>query len=351
MSSRALSPFRLFLFAIINFTLVNTSNAQLDTSALSASINQSRTKLGKNTVVLLYKDGKIVYKKEAGEFNAKTQQPIGTTSQWLTAALVMSFVQEGKLSLDDKVSTYLPIFQKYYKGFITIRHCLTHYTGIQSDEGVSKLFSKSKFKSLEEEVNGYASKKNIGTNAGTEFRYSNMGFNIVGHVLEVISKKGFDRLMRDKILQPSGMKNTTFSNENYNDAISPSTGARSTATDLINFMTMLLNKGTFNNKQVLTENSVAMLHSLQVSPDKMKYVPPTLQGLDYGLGEWILEADAQGKPVAVGVPSLQGTWPMVDLCRRYAFVVFAKETSGEQRRDLYMNLKATIDDGMPGACK
>lgn len=326
------------------------SNAQVDTAALTANLLQNKERLGKNVVCLLYKGGKIIYKKESGDFNAKTQQPIGATSQWLTAALVMTFVQEGKLSLDDKVSTYLPIFSKYYKGYITIRHCLTHYTGIQSDEGVTKLFAKSKFHSLEEEVNDYASKKDIKTNAGTEFRYSNIGFNIAGRVLEVISKKSFDRLMRDRILQPAGMKNTTFTNEDYNDAVSPSTGARSTATDLINFMALLLNKGMFNNKQVLTESSIAMLHTLQVSPDKMKYIPSTLQGLDYGLGEWILEANAAGKPVSVGVPSMQGTWPVADLCRGYAFVVFTKELQGEQRRDLYMNLKAIVDEGMHGPC-
>jgi CubicO group peptidase (beta-lactamase class C family) len=203
---------------------------------------------------------------------------------------------------------------------------------------------------LEEEVNNYASKKNIQTNAGTEFRYSNTGFNIAGRVLEVVSKKSFDRLMRDRILQPCGMRNTTFTNEDYDDAINPATGARSTASDLINFMAMLLNKGTFNNKPVLTESSLTMLHTLQVSSDKMKDVPVTLQRLDYAFGEWILESTEQGKPQTLGVPGLQGTWPIIDLCKRYACVVFTKELSGEQKRDLYMDIKGTIDDAMPGGC-
>lgn len=337
--------FKIFIAAVILISF-QPVNAQVDTASLSLKLNRAKDKLGKNTVFLIYKDGKTIYKKENGEFNAKTQLPIGASSQWLTAALIMTFVQEGKISLDDKVSKYIPIFDKYYKGYITIRHCITHYTGIQSE----KIFSKSKFHSLEEEVNEYASKKDIQTNAGTEFRYSNIGFNIAGRVLEVVSKKNFDRIMRDRIFLPSGMKNTTFTSEDYNDAISPSTGARSTPNDLINFMAMLLNKGTFNNKQVLTESSVAMLHMLQVSPDQMKFIPPTLQGLDYGFGEWILESNAQGKPVTVGVPGLQGTWPMLDLCRRYACVLITKESAGEQKRNFYMDLKASIDDGLPAAC-
>jgi CubicO group peptidase (beta-lactamase class C family) len=350
LSSDYSKSFKIFVAAVILISFQQV-NAQVDTASLSLKLNRAKDKLGKNVVFLIYKDGKTIYKKESGEFNAKTQQPIGATSQWLTAALVMTFVQEGKISLDDKVSKYLPIFDKYYKGYITIRHCITHYTGIQTEQGVLKLLSKSKYHTLEEEVNDYAAKKEIQTNAGTEFRYSNVGFNIAGRVLEVVSKKNFDRIMRDRILLPSGMKNTTFTSEDYNDAISPATGARSTANDLINFMAMLLNKGTFNNKQVLTESSVAMLHTIQVSPDQMKFIPPTLQGLDYGFGEWILEPNAQGKAGTVGVPSMQGTWPMLDLCRRYACVLFTKESAGEQKRNFYMDLKATIDEGLPaGSC-
>jgi CubicO group peptidase (beta-lactamase class C family) len=336
-----------FFIVLITIFCFVSANAQLDTASISSTLNRAKDKLGKNLVFLLYKDGKIVYKKESSDFNARSQERIGATSQWLTAALVMTYVQEGKLSLDDKVSKYLPIFDKYYKGYITIRHCLTHYTGIQGN----KIFEKSKFHSLEEEVNDYASKKDIQTNAGTEFRYSNIGFNIAGRVLEVLTKKTFDRIMRDRILQPSGMKNTTFTNEDYNDAVSPSMGARSTANDLISFMAMLLNKGTFNNKQVLTESSIAMMHTLQVSPDAMKFIPENLKGLNYGLGEWFLDTNEQGKPITVGAPSLQGTWPMLDLCRKYACVIFTKETANEQKRDYYLNIKGTIDDMMPGGCR
>jgi CubicO group peptidase (beta-lactamase class C family) len=341
------SAFFKAIIAVFVFCYYQPAYAQYDTTSLSIKLNQTRDKLGKNVVFLLHKDGKTIYRKESGEFTAKTQQSIGVSSQWLTAALVLAMVQDGKISLDDKVGKYLPIFNKYYKGHITIRHCITHYTGIQSDQ---KLFGKSKFNTLEEEVNDYASKKDIQTNAGTEFRYSNIGFNIAGRVLEVVSKKGFDRLMKDRILQLCAMRGTTFSSENYNDAISPSTGARSTANDMINFMSMLLNNGTFNNKPVLNESSIAILHTLQVSPDQMKYIPVPLQGLDYGFGEWILESNDQGKPEAVGVPSLQGTWPIISLCKKYACVVFTKELSNEPKRELYLDIKATVDDMMPGRC-
>ncbi len=339
------------IVAIILFSSCKTAFSQFDTTTLSNKLTRSKEKLGKDIAFVLYKDGKVAYKKEIGNLNIKTPVFIGASSQWLTTALVLTFIQEGKLSLDDKVSAYLPIFTKYYKDFITIRQCLTNFTGIQSEQGIGKFFQKNKFHSLEEEVNDFASRRDIQTNAGTEFRYSNVGFNIAGRVLEVVSKKAFDRLMQDKIIRPLAMKNTTFTNENYNDAVDPAIGARSSAADFTNFLSMLLNKGTFNNKPILTEASVAMLHTLTTEASQVTYAPTQVAGLSYGLGEWILETNAQGKAIAVTVPSLQGSWPMIDLCRGYACVIFTKVLSGELSRNFYLDIKATIDDLVGGNCQ
>ncbi|WP_207492999.1 serine hydrolase domain-containing protein [Aridibaculum aurantiacum] len=336
---------RILLLAL-TFICSANSFAQVDTSLLSAKLEQVKSQLGKNIVFALYKDGKIEYKKESGDFNMKIQQPINASSQWLTAALVMTFVQEGKISLDDKVSDYLPIFSKYYKSYITIRHCLTHYTGIQS-EGVTRLTSSRRYSSLEEEVNDFASKKDIQTNAGTEFRYSNIGLNIAARVLEVVTKRTFDRLMQERITRPLGMRATTFASDNYDLAFNPSGGARSTPADMVNFLSMLLQKGKFKDKQILSEESVAMMHELQASAIPAKNAPKTTEGWSYGLGTWIMETSAKGSASIVTVPSLAGTWPVLDLCRGYAFILFTKELSSEPARNVYMNIKNIIDDALP----
>jgi CubicO group peptidase (beta-lactamase class C family) len=339
--------------SIVTLFLVNfqTAFSQIDTTAIADKLLRSKEKLGKDIAFVLYKNGKIAYKKEIGKLTIKTPVSIGASSQWLTTALVLTFVQEGKLSLDDKVSTYLPIFIKYYKGYITIRQCLTNYTGIHSEQGIAKLLQKNKFHTLEEEVNEFASRRDIQTNAGTEFRYSNAGFNIAARVLEVISKKTFDRLIQDRIIKPLAMKNTTFSNENYNDALNPATGAKSSAADFTNFLAMLLNKGSFNNKQILTESSVELMHTITTESSQIKFAPAAVAGLNYALGEWVLETNAQQKASSVAVPSLQGTWPMIDLRRGYACVIFTNELSGEQNRNVYIDLKATIDDVVGGNCQ
>ena len=325
------------------------SDAQVDTASISARLRQNKD-MNKNAICLLFKDGKVLYKREAPDLTLKTQEPVAAVSQWLTAALVMTFVQEGKLSLDDKVSDYIPLLKKYSKSYITIRHCLTHNTGIESDFNWAHLFQKTKFKTLEDEATAYASKHEIKTNPGTEFYYSNVGFNLVGRVLEIISKKGFDRIAQDRLLRPLNMRGTTFTNEDFNAATDPSLGARSTANDLANFMTMLINKGVFNNKQVLSEASVKILLSLQAKPP-FKNIPKPVDGMDYALGSWILEDDASGNVQSAAAPSLSGTWPIVDLCRGYALVILADHLKDVPDKNFYLDIKSIVDQGIPPNCK
>jgi CubicO group peptidase (beta-lactamase class C family) len=322
---------------------------QIDTASISAKLQQNK-ELNKNSVCLIYKNGKLLYKKESPDLTAKTQEPVGAVSQWITAAVVMTFVQEGKLSLDDKVSDFIPLYKKYSKSYITIRNCLTHNTGIESDFTPTKLFQKTKFNTLEEESIAYASKREIKTNPGTEFYYSNVGYNIVGRILEIIAKKGFDRIAQDRILRPLGMRGSTFANEDYNSATDPSMGARSTANDLTNFMTMLLNKGMFNNKQVLTESSVKLLLSLQANAP-LKNVPKPVEGLNYAFGTWILEQDDKGNVHSAVTPSFSGTWPIVDICRGYSLVVLTNHMKDPPPKEFYLNIKSIVDEGIPASCQ
>src|ERR1700744_6168816 len=94
---------------------------------LDQVLDQDQKPLDKNFTVLVYKNAQVVYGKEMGEAKANMPVAVGSISGWLTAAVALALVDQGKLSLDDKVSTYLPIFKTYGKGFITIRQCLTHF--------------------------------------------------------------------------------------------------------------------------------------------------------------------------------------------------------------------------------
>ncbi len=323
--------------------------SQNNFNELDQVLKQSEKELGKNLVTLIYKDGKIVYKKEAEEFKVNTQEPIASCSKWLTAALVMTFVDEGKLSLDDKVSTFLPIFTKYGKSYITIRQCLSHQTGIKQEQiSLASIFQRKKFESLEEEVNDFASKREIDYNAGDGFYYGGIGLNIAARVVEIVGKRKFEQLVLERILRPLSMRNTSFASDN---AVNPSGGAISTAQDYMNFLVMILNKGMFNNKRILSEKAIEEMQKPQITLDKIRYAPKVAEGFSYGLGEWILASDANGKTISVASPGLFGTWPIVNICKGYACIFFTKKLISEDKKSIYLELIKTVEAAIPGDCK
>lgn len=315
---------------------------------LDALVEQKQ-KLAKTEIVLTVANkDTIIYNKDTKLFSSlRGQAPIGATSEWLTAAVVLSMVDEGKISLDDKVSRYLPIFGSYFKNYLTIRHCLSHFTGIQAETPkLKKMFEKKKFASLEEVVNEYA-KKNIQANAGEEFRYSNIGLSIAGRVIEVVSKKRFDMLAQQKLFRPLGMRQTTFTSLT-GGAVDPDGGARSSANDLIRFMTMLLNDGLYKGTRVLSEASVKELRTVYTSPDVIKYVADEANGFQYTLGAWAPE-QKEKQAMILTAPSLGGTIPVLDFCRGYAFVYFLKDLNDDQKVNAYSEIKAVLDEKFP--CK
>lgn len=337
--------------------------SQYKWSALDSEIEAKQKILGENLVMMICDKDSMLYKKEVGGFNSKTQAPIASCSKWLTAALVMQFVDEGKLSLDDKVVKYIPEFEKYFKNYITIRHCLSHMTGIADDSKfLKRILERRKFSSLEDEVNSFAARE-IRAAAGTDFWYGNIGLNIAGRILEVISKKKFEILIKTKLFTPLGMTKTTFAEMN-GGPVNPSGGAKSTADDYMKFLVMLLNKGKFNGQQILSENSVNEMMKVQDKPEQIKYAPKSAEGFMYALGSWVIESPLpeprsqpsvapEGGRVATALtsPGLFGTWPMIDFCRGYAYIVFVKNLLGEERADAHLEIKKIIDKQIASVCK
>ena len=353
--------------------LLQPAKAQYEWSKLDAELQAKQKLLGDNVVAMIWKGDSLVYKKEMGGFNSKTQAPIASCSKWLTAALVMQFVDEGKLSLDDKVVKYLPEFEKYFKNYITIRHCLSHMTGIQDDDKfLRRILERRKLSSLEEEVNAFAA-RDIRANPGTDFWYGNVGLNIAGRVLEVISKKKFDVLIKSKLFIPLGMTKTTFAELN-GGPVNPSGGAKSTADDYMKFLVMLLNNGKHNGVQILTENSVNEMRKVQNKTVQIMYAPKSAEGYLYASGSWVIAykdstIDAGTKKSMTAVPPLPesrtreisvatslaspglfGTWPMIDYCRGYVYIIFVKNLLGEERADAHRQLKKIVDEQFPTAC-
>jgi CubicO group peptidase (beta-lactamase class C family) len=298
-------------------------------------------------VWLVYHDGKLQHTKAIGnDFNAKSQAPVGALSQWLTAALVMTFVDQGKLSLGDKVSQYLPVYGKYSKGYITIRDCLAHLTGIaaKKEDGFGH---KRKYENLDAEATEYASKREIQVNPATEFRFNAIGPDLVARIVEVVGKRGFEQLMQERITRPLMMRNTSFYSFN---APGPAEGALSSPNDLMNFLSMLLNKGIFNGKRILSEKSIAELRMVRTTQPMMKEFPEAMSGYSYGLGAWIPQADADGNGTLLFGSGLNGTWMSLDFCHGYASIFFTKGTLKDENKDIFNKLTDFLSGMYPSDC-
>jgi len=337
------------VLSFVLFCLIGKS--QYNFNEIDKLLANNQKALGKNVAVLLYKDGKIIYQKEMGEdFKIKSKARLADCSKWLTAALVMTFVDEGKISLDEKVSTYIPIFETYGKSYITLRQCLSHQTGIEDNEKtIVKLLElqRRKFESLEDQVN-FLAKKFVAAKPGTTFNYGNMGLNIAGRVLEVISKKKFEVLMKQRIFTPLNMKNSTITPED--NAANPSGGAVSTAADYMNFLSMMLDKGMFMGKRILSEGTIKEMQTISTKSLPKKYVPKLTEGVEYGLGEWIEETDNNGNALVVSAPGFNGTFPFIDKCRNYACILFVASNTKEDNGEIYLALKKAINNQIPATC-
>ncbi|HVM86626.1 MAG TPA: serine hydrolase [Puia sp.] len=336
-------------YMIMMLLLCLNAFSQYNFTDIENLFKQNQKELGKNFAMAIFKDGKIIYQKQTTDFTAKAQAPIFNAGNWMTAALVMTFVDEGKISLEDNVSKYIPMFEKYMKNYITIRNCLTNTTGIHADAGVGKFFDKSKHESLEDDVNSYA-KKEIQANPGTEFYYSDMGPSIAARVLEVISKKSFDRLMQERILRPLKMRGTSFAND-AGGAINPSGGAHSTVLDYVNFLSMLLNKGMFEGKRILTEKAVNEIETAQFTQLPVKYTPKITEGLHYGLGTWIEDMNGDGSGTVMTCYDFLGVYPVLDKCRNYVAVLIVEKPREDLKKEFYTRFREAIDSQISSNCK
>lgn len=340
------------LFVQFSFAQVNKKNVKElgieRFTGLDAKLLQNQKVLGGNVVAMVWADT-LVYKRELGEFDSKAVVPIGYSSEWLTTALVLQLVDEGKISLDDKITSYLPDYAKYGKSYITIRHCLSHYTGIQSEPIILRtITNRKKYSSLEEEVNAFP-KQEIQSNPGTEFRYSYIGIDIAARIVEIVSKKKFEMIIKQKLFNPLGMRQTSFATLDGSSP-NPSGGAVSSANDYMQFLRMLLNNGVCNGQRILTEQAVKEMRTIQTAETQIKYTPKTTEGFGYTLGSWAME-NRGNEATALADPGFFGTWPMVDWCRGYASLVMVKTLQGDQKKEIFTQMKDAIDDRLPSKCK
>lgn len=136
---------------------------------------------------------------------------IGSITKQFTATLVLQLVEEGKLSLDAKLSDVLPYYRKDTGEKVTIRHLLNHTSGIPSfteSPGYQEIRGGNRH-GVEEIVTRFCS-GDLQFEPGSQFRYNNGGYYILGAVIEKLTGKRYEEVLAERITGPLKMRATGY---------------------------------------------------------------------------------------------------------------------------------------------
>lgn len=244
--------------------------------------------------LLIIKDGRTAFHEAYGWSDLADKKPVEPNSIWsirsmtkpFTATAIMILVEDGKLSLDDRVLDYISGFKGYPE--TTIAHLMSHTSGYSGED-----FSDydSTHQALKDWVMSGATKDPTGMFG--EYEYTDFGFVASAYIIEKISGISLKEFIEQHIIIPLGLKNTSvnFSDDpEWRSKIStwyilnqetgkyevrwPSNregwrifggawGMFSTVTDYAKFLSCFLNNGEWNNTKLLKKENVSLMTQAQ----------------------------------------------------------------------------------------
>ncbi len=310
----------LLIAAAIPIGLISIARCALTAEAHSAGVIHdlqpyvdSHTLAG--AVTLVASKEKILDLEAIGFADVAAKRPMTTDSLFwiasmskpMTSTALMMLVDEGKVKIDDPVEKYLPEFQGQMLAVeqdndhvllkrpvrpIQVRDILSHTSGLPF---MSRIEHKIDGYPLREAVLGYALSP-LKFQPGAQYEYSNAGINTAGRIVEKLSGMPYEEFMQRRLLDPLGMKDTTFwptaeqvarlANSyrptadgqdlraieieqltypltDRKRAACPAGGLFSTAADVAAFCRMILNGGILDGRRYLSEDSVRQMTSTQ----------------------------------------------------------------------------------------
>ncbi len=264
--------------------------AQLD-EVIETSIAQKETP---GAVVLVARRGRIVYRKSFGRRALIPRQEAMTldtlfdvaslTKVLATATSILILVEEGKVSLTDRVSKYLPPFAQKGKEPITVVQLLTHYSGLRADLDLDE-----PWKGYETAIELAFQEKPISP-PGERFIYSDINYIVLAEMVREVSGQYLNEFATQRIFLPLGMTKTRFlPPPQVHDQIAPTdfrdgqllrgvvhdpttarmggiaghAGVFSTVEDTASYAQMILNGGFYNGVRILSPLSVLLMTTPQ----------------------------------------------------------------------------------------
>jgi CubicO group peptidase (beta-lactamase class C family) len=265
-------------------------------------------------VVLIAQKGQTIYKKAFGMANVELNVPmkeemvfnIGSMTKQFTAVAILQLVEQGKLSLQDEITKYLPDYPAGGQK-ITVENLLTHTAGIPASvpEAMTRLQGEKRLVTLQEIIATFKNRP-LDFAPGTKMTYSNNGYMLLGAIIEKVSGVSYPEYLEKNLFKPAGMTETHFgddykiiknraasyvysraesqflnaANDKVETAYSAG-GIQSTAVDL------------FKWNQALLSNKLIKKESLEKARTEYKLAKG--KGVNYGYG-WFI-GNIQGSPI------------------------------------------------------
>ena len=214
-SANYIRMFLCLFISIVFSTILQAQSIDQLIKKLDKSIDSLHAIHEFNGNILLVKNGVKLYEKSVGFTDSTTNQRLNSSSAFnlasisktFTSSLVLMYVQEGKLKIDDQVHMFLPEFP--YKD-ITIRHLLNHTHGmIEYFDWINDTL-KIKDTIGNDQLLVLLAKYKPALNSvpGEKFNYCNTGYAVLSEVLETISGMPYAALLKSKITKPLKLENT-----------------------------------------------------------------------------------------------------------------------------------------------
>ncbi len=352
-------------FSVFPFALGQETAVQKTAPTIAAIDNAMESFVENGTisgaVTLVGHQGKIAHLSAVGLADIESEKEMKPFSRFaiasmtkpITATAVMILQDEGKLSIDDKVSKYLPAFAKLKlkngespSREITIRDAITHTSGLAG----TQVFDSTLAEAVDE-----LSGRPLAFEPGTKWQYS-PGLNVAGRIVEIVAEMPLEDFLSKRIFEPLEMKNTTFFPDKKQQRMiatlygpgdddgslvtaenhiadpasvkgpNPSGGLFSSARDMFRFYQMVLNEGRFRGKRIVSKEAVEQMTSPQTDDLETGFTPGNCWGLGWCIVRQPQEVTAMLSPGTFGHGGAFGTQGWVDPQTKTIYVLMIQRT-------------------------
>lgn len=306
-------------------------------------------------------DGVLAYHRAYGYHDYRKRRPVrphdvydlaSLTKMVGTTTAVMRLVEEGELSLNDRLADYDATFGEAFddvpRNRITIRHLLTHTSGLPAFR-----IYVDEYQSRPEILEAVQNEPLI-NHPGQEYVYSDLGFILLGHLVEQITGESLDRYLRRTFFYPMGMQWTMFNPHRrgpsmlsrippteidtmlrdkevhgyahderayYMDGMAGHAGLFGTSRDLARYAHMLLNGGQYGGRTYLDRQTIETFTSRQDPPAEGRGLGFKLKNLEGTSTSGTLSSDH-----AFGHTGFTGTSLWMDPDRDTAVILLTNRT-------------------------